>query len=337
MNNYNLFIIESPLQLLNAEEAKYYFPSKKNILLVKYSSNKKNNMQITKILKMQKWDYIYNIQFIYSKIVFLPFIFTLIQLKLKYKYFNKIFIGEFRSDYMWLYINNIKHEKSVLLDDGTLTILVQNKYLEDINKYNEKRSKSKDFIFSLFLFKNSNRKMIDLFTMFKFKTYHNQILYHNNFNFMNSKMSNCKLLPGDQVFFIGGDLVELKIISLDYFYECIDYIKKFYQQQNKTIIYLPHRGETNNKLEILENKFHFNITYFENPIELELLYKRILPVNIASFYSTALITLKNIYNIKNIDSFKLDINQINHEHQISIEEIYKYYNKEFNIVEMSYN
>jgi len=39
---YNLFVARSPLQLTNAIEAKYYFKTKNNVLVLYYSEMNKN-------------------------------------------------------------------------------------------------------------------------------------------------------------------------------------------------------------------------------------------------------------------------------------------------------
>ncbi len=334
----NLYIVESPLQLLNAIEAKEEFTAKKNILIVKFSNERRNNYQIEKLLKESFWDRIYKIPYIYTtKTQIIYFCFLTRLLVWQKQKFQKIFIGEFRSDEMWMLLNNVQHIETFLLDDGSVTIEVQKNYLKEIEKYNSEKSRSKRkyILYNFFFLKAPKRKVIDLFTMFDLKPHPGQKVIQNNFKALASKIINIDdHANSNTVFFIGSNIVERGIVNDKYFFECIEYIVNFYKANEKNIIYLPHRRENEKKLLTMKNQFGIEVLYPSDLIELYFLNKKIWPKHIASFYSTALYSLKKIYKCREVDVFKLDFTQLNKEFQSSIDSTYKFYKKYFRLIEI---
>lgn len=335
----NLYIVESPLQLLNAIEAKEEFAAKKNVLIVKFSNEQKNNYQIEKLLAESCWDHIYKIPYIYStKIQIIHFCSLARFLIWKKQKFKKIFIGEFRSDEMWMIQNNLPHEETFLLDDGNMTIEVQNNYLKELEKYNLERlinKRKKDILYKFFLLKTPERKIVDLFTMFDLKPYSGQRIVQNRFKAVASKLGNINdQSNSDNVFFVGSNIMELGIVNDDYFFECIKFIINFYKNKGKKLVYIPHRREKEEKLLTIKNQLDIEILYPSNLLELDFLYKKIRPKHIASFYSTALYSLKKIYNCQEVDAFKLDFTQVKKEYRSEIASTYQFYEQYFHLVEI---
>jgi hypothetical protein len=330
-----LYIIESPLQLLSAIEAKKKFLSQKHILIVKYSKEKKNNDQINFLIKNSSWDKVYKIPFLFSTKLQIIF-FCLLANILKKISFHKIFIGEFRSDEMWMMLNSLHPNEAFLLDDGNMTIEVQTHYLKNINDYNIKRKKKKDILFKYFRLKSAKRKMINLFTMFELKPYINQKIVSNDFSVIASQIKNSgRFSDNSRIYFIGANIIELGIVTEKYFFDCMKFINHYYQNKNMKVVYLPHRREKKEKLEKMKRLFDFEIQQSEFLLELYFYYKKINPKHIASFYSTALFSLKKIYNCSTVDAFKLDSNQIQKIYRSEIESTYRFYKNYMQIIELN--
>ncbi len=333
----HLYIVESPLQLLNAIEAKKAFPSQKHILVVKYSKEKKNNDQIDSLLKNSSWDRIYTIPFLFStKMQIIFFCLLTKRLVLKRYSFQKIFIGEFRSDEMWMMLNTLPHDEAFLLDDGNMTIEVQKRYLKDLKAFNSQRKKKKkDILFQYFQLKNADRRMIHLYTMFELEPYTHQKIITNRFPVLASRMESVKnISDSSHVFFIGANLVELGIVTEEYFFDCMEYIYDYYRKKQKKFIYLPHRREENAKLIKMRKLFGLEIQNPDYILELYFYYNQLYPEHIASFYSTALYSLKKIYNSSSVHAFKLNPNRVQERYRSEIETTYDFYSQHMQIIEL---
>ena len=84
----------------------------------------------------------------------------------------------------------------------------------------------------------------------------------------------------------------------------ITYIKQIINDHSdRKIIYLPHRRETiTPELEALYND-NFTIYQPDAPVELDFMMRKIYPMHVVSFFSTALYTLKHLYSNAHIESY----------------------------------
>jgi hypothetical protein len=300
----DILFVESPLQLLNALEAIKNFDLKNYILYVRYSKQKTNDEQLDKLIK------IFDVQ---------PTILKKINLSSKHRTFsdyikiffyffyskffkiNRLFIGNIDSKFLSLIYKNVSKNKIIALDDGAKTIALQKKFNET------------DFY--------------NLFTMYNLKKLNNQIIYKNNYNNVKSLLKNKD--KTENILFLGTKLNEVGIISENEYILLINKIAKYY---NKNIIYIPHRGEDEKKLNKISKFQNFKIKNIDYPVELYGLYEKEIPNTVASFYSTALLSMQNIYGIQS-ESFYFDFS--NSEHKESIESVYEYYKKEMKVINLN--
>jgi hypothetical protein len=300
----DILFVESPLQLLNALEAIKNFDLKNYILYVRYSKQKTNDEQLDKLIK------IFDVQ---------PTILKKINLSSKHRTFsdyikiffyffyskffkiNRLFIGNIDSKFLSLIYKNVPKNKIIALDDGAKTIALQKKFNET------------DFY--------------NLFTMYNLKKLNNQIIYKNNYNNVKSLLKNKD--KTENILFLGTKLNEVGIISENEYILLINKIAKYY---NKNIIYIPHRGEDEKKLNKISKFQNFKIKNIDYPVELYGLYEKEIPNTVASFYSTALLSMQNIYGIQS-ESFYFDFS--NSEHKESIESVYEYYKKEMKVINLN--
>jgi hypothetical protein len=86
----------------------------------------------------------------------------------------------------------------------------------------------------------------------------------------------------------------------------VDYLKRIIRHYNKPIIYIPHRTEIiSENLKALVNE-NFIMQKNEGPIEIVFLSKRIYPMHVVSFFSTALFNLKKIFEATTIEAIKFN-------------------------------
>jgi hypothetical protein len=98
--------------------------------------------------------------------------------------------------------------------------------------------------------------------------------------------------PAGPVFFIGSCLPDVEVISFDQFFQLFRAARKWLGERE--LVYFPHRRE------LLDRKLKFfremgvRLAQPELPFELELVHGTVKPSVVATFYSTALDTLRII-------------------------------------------
>ncbi len=299
----DMIFVESPLQLVNALEVIASFVLKDYVLYIRYSNNKTNDAQLDKVIEIFNVKRT-NIKKIYLSpsnrrlLDYIKILFYFIYSK-TFKV-NRLFIGNLDSKFLSVIYNNINKDKIIALDDGSKTIALQEKF----NRHN----------------------FYHLFTMYFLKNIDNQNIYINNYENLKSLLRNKH--KTEHIIFLGSKLNEAEIISEDKYLSLIIRIAEYYKKQ---ITYIPHRGEDGEKLKKISEIKNIKIKNLDYPVELYGLYEKEIPNIVASFYSTALLSMKNIYGIEP-ESFYFDFSAS--EHKDSIESVYDYYKNEMKVIEL---
>lgn len=301
----NLYLIESPFQLLCAFEAIGKFESEENEVWIRYSKKIKNDKQLKFILnKLQDTEACKIKEVTISSVNrnmtdYFKIILCKLYLATNLFKYQKIFIGNFDSKFINAVVSFNK--KVILLDDGAKTINIQSAFTNDKN--------------------------YDWFTMYDLKPFKNQALYLNRFPKIRKLLSDI-ITRDDTVLFIGAKLSECGIISDSYNIELISKISERYSDCK--IEYVPHRGDSSEKLSKLNDIPNLEILNIDYPIELWGLYNTSLPELVVSFYSTALISLNKIYKTP---AFAFKFNYDKAPNKTAINSIYEYFSKYITVVE----
>lgn len=305
----NIYLVQTPFQLFNAIEAKNRFhANEKNILLIIHKGNQKNLDQINKILHYDKeWYEIIQIDF-GTKIqrFFYPIFVRSIIKQLNCLKINNIYVALYRNISAHI-INSVKHENTVIYDDG-------NNILKTINFLDKNKKKSFHFyrkiISALFLRKADINFIYEstIFTLFDISSFTNikNKIIQNDFSYFKTKIRS--LEKEKDIFFIGSRMID-NGISREVFEASLEKVVEFYKKINKNVKYVPHRYENIEYLDRLSHKLGFILTPFSSIIEFEFIMKGIDPTEVATFRSTAVDTLKLIYNPK-IRIFKIGLDKI---------------------------
>ncbi len=311
----NLFIIGTPLQLLNAIEAAEYFKSENNILIIVHRSLKANRTQIDKIRSLYKWKEIIDIE--YSKNSSLLKYVSLVKY-LKKNVYKRIFISKLEV-VPKIIIPNVNKEKVFLLDDGVMTISL---YENNIKKGKTNKYNFKELRFLFFGLKIKIKDKINLFTYFDLEAVNGIEVVKNKLSFLKKTYLEGADTDDSHIYFLGHP--SSKYIDDD------SYLKSLYKlvdNSNKKIIYIPHRGESKemkDTLSSLNNPF-FSIIDIGMPVELYFLENKIYPSQVIAYYSTALVTLNIIYQDCKISFIPISLDKdINN----TLENIYKIFDKE---------
>lgn len=330
----DLYVVKTPFQLLSATEANHKFKNANNELILLLEGENKNQDQMYNLLNKEIWNDVKIIK--YNGLISLLQISFFIR-KIKKQKYRNIFIGEYRSINTMLFAFNLNHEQTFLLDDGSVTIQIQQEYINKRYPWLEIKN-YKTIVFFLiikYLFglKIKSNKIINLYTCFKLKAHSRQKIIMNDFAYT-KKLVNLKCKRKiNKTYFLGNRLSELNVLSEEYHIWLLKKIKCYY----KDFIYIPHRKESKRLLKLFKDNIDIQIEEIDNMIEFELIDKGIIPYCVAGFYSTALYTIHCIYPSVRIDSILLDMNQVYHEHRDRIDIIYQNYSKieNFNFIDLN--
>jgi len=290
-NKKALIIVESPLQLLCAYEAIYYFKLEYSLYII-LTENELNNLQIKNMvvkLKLRKTNYL---RITAKKNIFniLSIIGYYVQFRLKH--YSIYIIGDYFSRKLNIFTFFIDKNKILLLDDGVATFKIQ----KELKKQNIP---------------------ISLYTMFQIEAFSNQKIFYNNFMCLKCKFQT--KTSKNTVVFIGAKLVDLKILDISTY---INIIKKaLSSSQGDEFLYFPHRGTSEKNLKEVSNIKGLDIIDIETTLEFHLLSNSIKPIEIYSIVSTALFSLSSIFEDSNVVAYKPKF--LASDRQQDIENVYK--------------
>jgi len=315
MKKINLFIAKTPLQLFNCIEAKNRFhQDETNILFYQYQRNI-DKLQIENMLNSNEWSEVIPYPLSPLKRLFFPFFLK----KIIVNYHDQIdhcYFGAYNSIISYL-INNLKPLKFFIIDDGVKTIkiseLIKDKKLDKKGVFRSLRDK----------LMNSSRNYIynaKFFTIYdEIKIFVPKKVIKNDYRAFKTHISNIE--KENIIYFIGTNLLERSIRSKEIFESELEKVILYYQEKNQKIIYVLHRYEEIEYMEILSKKYGFESVKFDNIIEVELLKRGTIPMGVASFASTAVETIDMIYGV-NATIFELHNDGIFSKYQIIFQKLY---------------
>lgn len=287
----NIFVIRSPLQVLNAYEAQKRFDLKNIIFLVVVGNHKENETQIGQLLELVSHDEVIYLHGERSK--FLEYV--KIVYRLKKERYNALFLGNY-SNFGKMLLANLRYEKSYLIDDGTVTIIDHKKIM-----HRKERIGLRDLRYLLAGLKIYRPKEMAFFTMFDLQPIKNETIIQHSFEHLKEKISHDFTKDEKHVYFLGQNLVETGIVSSKSYRFYLQAIKAHYK--GKKVIYMPHRYEKEyeNYKDIFDEDFKLGKT--DVPIEVYFILKKIIPTTLASFHSSALFSLERIFPHLNLEAF----------------------------------
>lgn len=313
---FNLFYIESPLQILSAIEAAKKFNERKAILIVGLSKGDRvnNDLQIEELVDSFCWERIFYIE---QKSGRWRNFFTLYN-SFKYSFLykgkvDKYFFGEYRSLPMALLGVFLKPNDFVLMDDGSFTITAQNFYIRNgVFPYARKT------LFKLFKKKFDSIRIPDLFSFYKLKLIGGQVNYYEL-----PKKIEVEIDKG-VAFFFGSKFSESKTMSFIDELLILEEVKNKYKSYK--FFYIPHRDESKNKLDEISN-LGFFVKKLGGPAEVYFDSVSIMPEMVFSYYSTVLYSCYIRFENVKLISVNVYGRLKNRKARLNAKEIYKYYDE----------
>lgn len=316
----NFFLVDSPLQLLNAIEAQKYFNIKKGAsnLIAFEGVSEKSFKQIQSLIKQEDWNAVFLIPKNDWKILRYKSLYRLNKI-INGNNIDKVYIGDYRSNIMRHFINASQCQDSYLLDDGSASIFIHEK-IDTGKGIREELGIGRKVAHWITNLKDDDIFNIKYFTIYGEKD--KERVIRNNYRYIKSLVNEFE--RENVVYFLGNCLPELDIINVDNYLSSLNKVKDTYV--GKQLCYIPHRRETPQKVRKIKKEVGFSVIDFDMPIEWALVKEGKLPYEVASFYSSALDNCHMIYgNIINIRSFKPDRNLIKEEVREKFDVIFRQY------------
>lgn len=318
----NIFLINSPFQLLCAIEVISAFNCQNNVLVVFNKGKGETFNQISIVLEK------YRSRFNHVEIIdrelesvsgWLDGFKKMEKLVNHYPVVKRVFAGDYRSGLVRHFTNSVKSKEVILIDDG-FAIINTNKKLNEGSVYN-----FKDYIKYIFAkggYDFKSKKEIIYFSIFD-KYLDAQKVYTNYFN---SLIDEQEWIDENSIYWLGSAIVEDKIVKEEYYFEkigeCLNTIR-----DDREVIYFPHRRENKDKLQGIVDRFGLKIKNPNLPIELYVLESKIRPEIVISFFSTALYSLNRILASTDVYYISIDEKELLRRNK-EIDEIYRILDKE---------
>jgi len=298
----NIFIVRSPLQIINAIEAREHFKLQNTVLVMMLDKAECLNAdQMRDALKISAWDEVISYQ-PQQKASSLSEQVQLIK-RLKKDEYDYMFSGDFGTVNK-IMMANLNAKEIFLIDDGTATIVIHQKLFEKQSA--PLRKKAKLLRYRLFGLKSRIKNTINFFTCYDLKSIKDEQIVENSYQYMQKKYLK-ELEQDNKTYVLGQNLTQVKFMD-DKTY--VSYVKKIISHYSGEIIYIPHRTEIiSESLRGLFNE-RFKLQMTEGPIELVFLKDAIYPSRVISFVSSALFTLNKIFSKAEVNAIKIDENDL---------------------------
>jgi len=322
----SVFLIKTPLQLLNAVEAKYAFGlNSQDCVLIIMGDRKSQPQALNLVGSMEEWgevlvlsdislffnggDKVSVYDFIWKMKIFSKSFFNVRRLNRISRYLGKveyIFIGYARYVYMTHFMNMTPHEAIYLLDDGNATLQLAKERKEGCRAVVVKGGLRKlKYIIKKYVqgVKCNDAEKLGFFTIYEIETSESDHVVVNKYEHIRSELN--KVDQSNGVYFLGSPLCETGLIETGEYIRCLQRVKEYYNDSE--MIYVSHRRENPENLDRIKNKLDIEIVEFNYPIEYQLASVGPKPKVLASFISSALDSCRVIFEEKlDIVSFKLD-------------------------------
>ena len=335
----SLFFVSKPLEMLGAIEARYQFKIDQTILVLKVENSDKKTIDFL-IEKSGSWNTVIRAN---NKSSYGLSWLQLVK-KLKKENYQYLFTRAFPiASY---FVNNLNYQKCYLLDDGTATIAIANKFQKEGNltkQFSLFRGKNKSgFKYSLVekiynlnsIFIEKEVKDIDFFTYYDLSNSKNVKFIENKFSWLHSIKQVGLESQEKNVFLLGTNVVNGNLMLFDDYLLTLKKIGEYYS--DKVIVYIPHGREKKEHLDIIAKLSNFEIRKNKFNVELDFLLNNETPQYIAGTITTALITLKLIYKDATIDFFNFNNEKVFKEKRKVVNDLYNYQEKYINYRKLDY-
>ena len=248
---------------------------------------------------------------------------------------ERVFLGNYWVEYMRHFANVLPHDRLWLLDDGTATLLINDRRRQGqpLDRY-ESTERVKVRLVNRALGMDTRQEPgLSFFTIYELETRAEDEVFRHDYAYLRSVAQGGE--ASDEVFFLGQTLMDEGLSREDY----LEYLKKVLVYfAGEKLVYVAHKGEPADKVAYIENELGVPVRRFGVPIEYQLTFRRSKPKLLASFCSSALENCRVIFGTElQIRAFYIDPVRCK-THPSLIRGIYDYYRSKagpgFEVVEL---
>ncbi len=290
----NVFLVTSPFQYICANEAREYFNTEANLLVLVEQDTPRGQKNMDHIFDQSKWDDIIRIPRT-NRTFQVPKAINYI--KNKNENIENLFLSEYHGWRSNVFIKNVPAEKIIYLDDGLATLIEYEEQIKPDIPYKRKRIFN-DLVLKLQGITPPNymqrQKNFEIFTIFELEETSVKI-HRNRMSSLRSCLNSAACYePSAPIGFIGEANVGVYkegVQPVGY----LSTIRNVLAESGRPMIYFPHRMEQDDIFKAVSRIPGVTIHNSESPIEREIGEKNIKLSHLYGYSSTALYTLSIIY------------------------------------------
>jgi Alpha-2,8-polysialyltransferase (POLYST) len=345
----NVFVVETPLQLLNAIEAKQVLQLTNSHLVVRLGGTGFSPNGLKALVGMSPWNGVHYLEFKNATTEWESSFFgqrllgrlqscaydiqriinrhIVDRLATKFVGAKRIFLGNYvrgHQSYMRHFANRAGYEQLFLLDDGTDVLLIceARREAHDSNPDVESGLRLKDRLRRYLVdWDETEAESVTFFTAYELQPASCDRVIKNEYRYLRDAAADSA--RSDEVYFLGQSLVEDGYVSLDFYLHQLQAIKNYYREGQ--LIYIPHPRQTIWLMKKIEEAVGIQVRLCTLPIECEVALAKSRPAAIASFFCSALQSCRAILGKEvPIHSFYIEPEHVCTSHEL-VREAYRYF------------
>jgi hypothetical protein len=318
----NLFFIGTPLQLLNATEARHFFGFSDNHLIIALDLHTWPKTGVfARLIQPCEWESVHYITLYNTSKKFSDrFIGKYFSIKLEncfYKYYqylnksrlhriarsfpsvNNLILGNYHGDHARHFPHLVKHDRLYLVDDGTdvLYINEERKKHHSIHApqaacdrqsaWNRIRSNINESL----KWNSRQADNITFFTAYNITVKNGDQVIKNEYNCIRKRIA--PALRQGSCLFLGQCLVRDGYLGEAQYLSYLRSVRSYFKDSE--VIYVPHPRESKSLVDHVHQHLGFTIRRLGLPIEWQLILDTERPAVLASFFCSALVTCAAIF------------------------------------------
>ncbi len=312
----HVFLVKSPLQLLNAIEARHHYAlAKEDCYLVIMADRKSYPQLMRQVVASEQWQHVIPIYTVplcfgdpWREIADFKDFMRHRDTRLRSSFFSirrlnrlvrsirnvgYVFLGDNNNVYMRHFAHRVRHQQTVLLDDGTATLEIARQRLQGIKRrkpdriIRELKHLAKRYLQGL---RDEQLAQVEFFTVYNIEIALPDQRVENRFQYLRRHAQ--QLEQSQDAYFLGSPLSEVGLMDEN------EYLRQLHVVQQRwpdaKMLYVAHRRESADKLRIIESQLGLGVVRFDFPIEYQVAVLGPRPQQVISFFTSALDNLQQI-------------------------------------------
>lgn len=286
----NVFLIQAPLQVLNALEARRRFGLSAEACTAVWfrSASARNDRQTWELLRRGGWSHIHTVG--YGGKSFRSWRQRFNQVNCAARRIGAaehVFVGDYAFDLMRHFANRLSHGKLVVLDDGNSTVLIDRSRRDPAFPYyflpRTIPGRAKHFLKTLCGMNAPLFERLTYFTVYDLSSDSRTEVIRNTYEELRTHLQSADC--GEETFFLGACLSDKNLMSEEVYLRYLQ--RALGQLDHASTVYMAHRLEGPSKLAKVESRFGIEVRESTMPFECRLCLSASIPKLLAGFVTSA--------------------------------------------------